>query len=66
MNEGETVEMVTVVVQATTQVKAAVETEKVAVIPMVEEVMMVEVAPHLTKFGSPFLVRMCCDVFYRC
>ena len=44
--------------EVTTQVEAVVGTGKVAVIPMVEEVIMVEVALPLTKFGSPFLVRM--------
>ena len=62
MDKGGTVEMVMVEVQArevTTQVEAVVGTGKVAVIPMVVEVIMVvEVATPLTKFGSPFRVRM--------
>ena len=62
MDKGETVEMVMVEVQArevTTQVEAVVRTGKVAVIPMVVEVIMVvEAATPLTKFGSPFRVRM--------
>ena len=62
MNKGETVEMVMVEVptrEVTTQVEAVVGTGKVAVIPMAVEVtVVVEVANPLTKFGSPFLVRM--------
>ena len=45
--------------EVTIQVVAVVATGKVAVIPMAVEVTVaVEVVNHLTKFGSPFQVRM--------
>ena len=62
MDRGETVEMVIVEIktmEVTIQVVAVVATGKVAVIPMAVEVtVVVEIVNHLTKFGSPFQVRM--------